>query len=60
MKSAVSVREPTSRNSSSSSFVLRQVKYVYDCWKPTMASACIMRRAGERLGEEDDVGVRRR
>ncbi len=28
------------RNSSSSSFVFRQVKYVYDCWKPAMASAC--------------------
>ena len=26
----------------SSSLVLRQVKYVYDWWKPTLARVCIM------------------
>ena len=41
MKSAVSC-DTEVRNSSSSSFVLRQVKYEYDCWNPTMASACII------------------
>ena len=41
MKSAVSC-DTEVRNSSSSCFVLRQVKYEYDCWKPTIASACII------------------
>ena len=34
--------DSSSRYSSSSHFSLRQVKYVYDWWKPTRASACIM------------------
>ena len=41
MKSAVSC-ETEVRNSSSSCLVFRQVKYEYDCWKPTIASACII------------------
>jgi hypothetical protein len=30
------------RYSSSSALVLRHAKYVYDCWKPTLPSACII------------------
>ena len=41
MKSAVSC-DTEVRNSSSSCLVFRQVKYEYDCWKPTIASACII------------------
>ena len=34
--------ETSSRYSAISSLVLRQVKYVYDWWNPTLASVCIM------------------
>ncbi len=45
------------RYSSSSPLSLRQVKYVYDWWKPTLPSMCIIGGPGERLGEEEHVGV---
>ena len=34
--------ETSARYSVISSFVFRQVKYVYDWWKPILASVCIM------------------
>lgn len=42
MTEAEGVSASSVRYSVSSALVLRQVKYVYDCWKPTAASARII------------------